>query len=118
MNSKKMKQYDPKHDFKSKLRKGDEVVVLTGKSKGDIGKIETIDKKRGVVYLTGKNLCKKHQKPDLNNHEGGIIDIPAPLHISNVGLVDGKSQKATRLGYQVEGGKKMRFAKKSKSVVS
>lgn len=110
---KKLKQYDPKHSFKSKLRKGDEVVVLTGKSRGEIAKIDEIDKKRGCVYLEGKHLAKKHQKPDLANHEGGIVDVPAPLHVSNVALLDPKSKKATRLGYKVDGEKKTRVARKS-----
>ena len=113
----KLKQYTPKSDFRSKLRKGDEVVVLAGKSKGEVAKIESIDKKKSRVYLAGKNLAKKHQKPDLNNSEGGIIDIPAPIHISKVALVDGKSKQATRLGYVIDGGKKSRIARKSKTVL-
>jgi large subunit ribosomal protein L24 len=111
--ARKIKQVSPRHTFKSKLRKGDEVVVLTGKSKGEVAKIDSLDKKTGRVYLAGKNLAKKHQKPDLSNQEGGIVDVPAPLHISNVALVDGKGKKASRIGYKVEGGKKVRFAKKS-----
>ena len=102
---------------KLKLRKGDEVIVLTGRSRGETGKIEEIDKKTGRVYLAGKNLIKRHTKPDLNNHEGGIIDVPAPLHISNVALVDPKTKKATRVGFKVEGGKKVRIAKASGSVI-
>jgi large subunit ribosomal protein L24 len=110
-----MKQFDPKHSFKSKLRKGDEVIVLTGKSKGETAKIESIDKKTNRVVLAGKNLAKRHQKPDLNNTEGGIVDIPMPIHISNVALVDPKGKKATRVGYKVDGEKKARVAKKSKA---
>lgn len=109
-----LKQFDPKHhSFKSKLKKGDEVVVLTGKSRGETAKIESIDKKKNRVYLEGKNLGKRHQKPDLNNTEGGIVDVPMPLHISNVALADPKGGKATRLGVKVDGGKKTRVAKKS-----
>ena len=80
-------------------------------------KIEDIDKKNNRVYLAGKNLGKRHQKPDLNNHEGGIVDIPMPLHISNVALVDPKSKKATRLGFKTDGDKKVRVAKKSKQTL-
>lgn len=113
-----LKQFDPKHQsFKSKLKKGDEVVVLTGKSKGETAKIESIDKKRNRVFLEGKNLGKKHTKPDLNNNEGGIIDIPMPLHISNVALADPKGGKATRIGLKTSGDSKQRIAKKSGSVV-
>lgn len=107
------KQFDPKHSFKSKLRKGDEVVVLTGRSKGETAKIESIDKKTGRVYLEGKHLAKKNQKPDLANQEGGIVDVPAPLHISNVAIVDPKGKKASRVGYKVDGAKKTRVARKS-----
>jgi len=117
MNSQKFKQYDPKHEFKSKLRKGDEVLILAGKSRDEIGKIETLDKKTGRVFIAGKNLNKKHQKPSLNDQEGGIVDIPMSLHISKVALVDAKTKKATRLGYKLEGDKKVRFAKKSGAVV-
>jgi large subunit ribosomal protein L24 len=108
-----LKQFDPKHSLKTKLRKGDEVVVLTGKSKGEVAKIDQIDKKTGRIYLENKNLAKKHQKPDLANTEGGIVDVPAPLHISNVALADPKGKKATRIGFKMDGGKKVRFAKKS-----
>ncbi len=113
MNTKKLKQFDPKHAFKSKLRKGDEVVILAGKSRGEKAKIESIDKKADRVYLAGKNLNKKHQKADLQNQDGGIIEVPLPLHVSKVAVVDPKSGKATRVGYKVEGGKKVRVAKGS-----
>ena len=110
-----------RHTFKSKLRKGDEVVIIAGRSKGERGPIDQIDKKRNRVYVAGKNLGKRHQKADVNNHEGGIIEAPMPVHISNVALVDPKSDKATRIGFKVETGssqnggrsKKVRFAKSS-----
>lgn len=117
MQSRKFKQHDPKTEFKSKLRKGDEVVVLAGKSKGEVAKIETLDKKRGRVFLAGKNLNKRHQKPNMSNQDGGIVDVPMPIHISKVALLDAKTKKATRLGYKVEGGRKVRVAKKSGAVV-
>src|SRR5687768_2744674 len=113
----KLKQHDPKSDFVSKLRKGDEVIVLTGRSRGETAKIESIDKKNNRVYLENKNLGKRHQKPDLNNTEGGIVDIPMPLHVSNVALVDPKTKKPTRVGYKVDGNKKVRVAKKSGTVL-
>lgn len=118
MTTKKVYQYNPKTDFKSKLRHGDEVVVLTGKSRGEVAKVESIDKKRQRVFLAGKNLNKKHQKPDPNNQDGGIIEVPMGLHISNVALVDASSKKATRIGYKVEGERKSRVAKKSGTVLS
>lgn len=109
-----LKQNNPRYTFKSKLRKGDEVIVLAGKSKGETAKIESIDKKTGYVFLSGKHTAKRHQKPDLQNQDGGIVDMPAPLHISNVAIVDSKSKKGTRIGYKVEGDKKTRVTKKSK----
>lgn len=112
-----LKQFDPKHALKTKLRKGDEVVVLTGKSRGTVATIEEVDRKAGRVYLEGKNFNKKHLKPDPNNQDGGIVDVPMPLHLSNVALVDPKSKKATRLGFKVEGGKKVRVARKSGQTV-
>ena len=113
-----MKQFDPKHEFKSKLRKGDDVIVLAGKSKGETAKIDSIDKKTGRLFLAGKHFSKRHQKPDLNNTEGGIVDIPMSIHASKVALVDPKTKKATRIGFKVEGGKKVRVAKKSGTVIS
>lgn len=115
--AKKLKQINVRHAFKSKLKKGDEVVILAGKSRGETGPIESIDKKTNRVYIAGKNMNKKHQKPDLQNHEGGIVDVPMGVHISKVALADGKTKKPTRIGYKVEGGKKLRFAKKSKSLI-
>jgi large subunit ribosomal protein L24 len=112
-----LKQHNPRYTFKSKLRKGDEVIVLAGKSKGETAKIDAIDKKTGVVFLSGKHTMKRHQKPDLQNQDGGIVDMPAPLHISNVALVDAKSKKGTRVGYKIDGDKKSRIAKKSKATV-
>jgi large subunit ribosomal protein L24 len=110
-----MKQFNPKQVFKSKLRKGDEVVVLAGRSRGEVATIDAIDKKTNTVFLSGgKHTNKRHQKPDLNNTEGGIVDVPAPLHISNVALVDPKGKKATRVGYKLDGDKKSRVAKASK----
>ena len=111
------KQFDPKHEIKTKLRKGDEVVVLTGKSRGAVATIEEVDRKAGRVYIAGKNFNKKHQKPDPNNQDGVIVDVPLPLHISNVALVDPKTRKPTRLGFKVEGDKKVRVARKSGQAV-
>ena len=117
MQSKKLKQYDPKTDFKSKLRKGDEVVILAGRSKGETGKIETLDKKTGRVYIAGKNLVKKHLKPNISNQDGGIVDVPMGIHVSKVALLDSKTSKPTRLGYKVEDGRKVRFSKRSGQVL-
>lgn len=96
-----------------KLKKGDEVIVLTGKNKGKKGKIEKIFPKKDKVVVTGVNMYKRHQKARSEREAGGIIDITRPLHISNVAFVDPKTGKPTRIGYQVSKNEKVRFAKKS-----
>ena len=107
-----------KQQIKFKLKKGDEVVVLTGRSKGTTGKIESVDRKAKKVIVTGANIYKKHQKPDVANPEGGIVELTVPLDFSNVALVDPKTKKATKVGYKTEGDKKVRFAKASGTVLS
>ncbi|MEZ4741119.1 MAG: 50S ribosomal protein L24 [Bdellovibrionota bacterium] len=106
-----------KYEKKSKLKKGDEVVVLTGRSKGMTGVIDSVDLKKDRIFIGGVNLYKKHQKPDMSS-ESGIVDKVMPLHISNVSLVDPKTKKATRVGYKVEAGKKVRFAKASGTILN
>lgn len=106
-----------KQQKKPKLKKGDEVVVLIGRSKGTKGTIERVDRKHDRVFIGGVNIYKKHQKPDVTHPEGGIVDKPMPLHISNVALVDPKTKKATRVGYSLVDGKKVRVAKASGTVL-
>ena len=101
----------------TKLKKGDEVVVLNGRAKGLTGKIDRLDLKNAKVYIGGVNLFKKHLKPSANNPESGIIDKPMPLHVSNVAFVDPKTKKATKLGYQMQGDRKVRIAKVSGTVL-
>lgn len=103
-------------EIQTKLRKGDEVIVRVGKSRGKIGKIDKIDGDR--VYVAGCNLVKRHQRADVNNPDGGIIDKAKSIHISNVALVDPKTRKATRIGFSVVDGKKNRVAKKSGTALS
>lgn len=107
-----------KYQEKFRLKKGDEVVVLTGKSKGGTGKIDKVDFKKNAVFVSGLNLFKKHAKPGVNGDEGGIIDKAMAIHISNVALVDPKTKKATRVGYSSDKGSKTRLAKASKTVLS
>ncbi len=98
---------------KLKIKKGDNVVVISGASKGATGKVMKviIDKNRAIVE--GVNMIKKHTKPSAENPQGGIVEKEAPIHVSNLALVDPKSGKPTRVGYKVEGEKKVRYAKKS-----
>jgi large subunit ribosomal protein L24 len=101
-----------------KLKKGDEVIVLTGKDKGKQGSITKLvgtDK----VLVQGINKAKKHQKPNPNQGvAGGIIDKEMPIHISNIGLYNPDTKKADRVGIKVlEDGKKVRFFKSTNEVV-
>ena len=98
---------------KMKVRKGDKVVVLTGKDKGAKGEILKVFPAESRVLVKGVNMAKKHQKPSAAG-AGGIESIERPIHVSNVALVDPKTDKATRVGYKVlKDGKKVRVAKRS-----
>jgi large subunit ribosomal protein L24 len=99
----------------SKIKKGDLVRVIAGKDKDAEGKVLSVNKKDNTVLVDGVNIVSKHTKPNMQNQTGGIVSQPAPLHISNVMLVvDGE---ATRVGFKVEDGKKVRFAKKTGKVI-
>jgi len=92
-----------------KIKKGDTVMVIAGKSKGRDGKVVSVNAKDRKVIVEGVNEVTKHTKPSAANQNGGIIKKEAPLDISNVMLmVDGKP---TRVGFRMEGDKKVRFAK-------
>ena len=100
-------------NIKFKIKKGDEVIVLTGKDKGKKGKIIRVIPDIRKVIVSDVNKYKKHQKPG-NNEPGGIIEKDMPLHISNVAFYDPSTKKGIRLGYAFnKDGKKMRINKKS-----
>lgn len=93
----------------AKIKKGDTVRVIAGRELGKEGKVTSVDVKNHKVLVEGINKVKKHEKPNMNNQNGQIVEKEAFLDISNVMLVvDGK---ATRVGFKVEDGKKVRFAK-------
>lgn len=99
----------------SKIKVGDTVMVIAGKSKGKQGKVTAINRKTGRVTVEGANMVTKHQKPSAANPQGGIVEQEAPLDISNVMLVaDGQP---TRVGFKIQDGKKVRFAKKTGQVI-
>lgn len=103
---------------KLKIKKDDEVIVITGKDKGKKGTVLKVMPKESRVLVSGVNLVKKHQKPSMAG-AGGIINKEAAIHVSNVALVDPKEGKATRVGYTVlKDGAKVRVAKRSGEVVS
>ncbi len=107
-----------KYQAKFRLKKGDEVVILTGADRGKKGKIDRVDFKRNAVFVANLNIQKKHTRPGANGEAGGILDKVASIHISNVSLADPKSGKATRVGLKVENGKKVRFAKASGQTIA
>ena len=98
---------------KFRIKKGDKVVVLTGKDKGKSGEVKNIDTDRSRVTVAGINLLTKHRKPSQATGAGGKEQIETSLHISNVALVDPKSGKPSRVGYKTVGDKKVRVAKRS-----
>ena len=95
-----------------KIKKGDEVVVIAGKYKGVKGQVLEARPSESRVVVAGVNRHKWHVKPT-QEQAGHIVDREAPIHVSNVALVDPKTKKATRVGYKVEQGKKVRVSKKS-----
>jgi len=103
---------------KLKIKKDDEVIVITGKDKGKKGTVLKVLPKDSRVLVSGVNLVKKHQKPGMNG-AGGIVSQEASLHISNVALVDPKEGKPSRVGYKIlKDGSKARVAKRSGEVVN
>ena len=97
---------------KFKLKKGDEVVVLSGKDKGKTGKIIKMLPKNEKAIVSEINKVKKNQKPD-NNQPGGIIDKEMPIHISNISLYDSALKKNIKVGYKIINDKKVRINKSS-----
>ncbi|MEK4948925.1 50S ribosomal protein L24 [Bacillus sp. FSL W8-1127] len=95
------------------VKKGDKVMVISGKDKGKTGVILAAFPKKNRVIVEGVNIVKKHAKPSQLNPQGGIISQEAPIHVSNVMPLDPKTNEPTRVGYQIVDGKKIRIAKKS-----
>nr|WP_295971134.1 50S ribosomal protein L24 [uncultured Bacillus sp.] len=99
------------------VKKGDKVMVISGKDKGKTGVILASFPKKDRVLVEGVNIVKKHSKPSQANPQGGIISQEAPIHVSNVMPIDPKTGVPTRVGYQTVEGKKVRVAKKSGEVL-
>lgn len=100
----------------SKLKKGDKVIVITGKDKGREGVIASVEPKKGKAIVTGINVAIRHQRQSQNS-QGGRIPTDMPIDLSNLALVDPKEGGATRVGFKMEDGKKRRFAKKSGALI-
>jgi large subunit ribosomal protein L24 len=101
---------------KIKIRKGDTVRVITGSHKGAEGEVLRISKEDNKAVVEGVDLVKKHNKPNAQNPQGGITEKEAPIHISNLSLLTTEG-KTTRLGYRMEEGTKVRYAKKTDEVI-
>ena len=98
-----------------KIKKGDTVQVIAGKDRDKQGKVISVDQKNHRVLVEGVNMVKKHTKPSMANQEGGIVSQEAAIDISNVMLVhDGKP---TRVGFKMDGDKKVRFAKTTGDII-
>jgi large subunit ribosomal protein L24 len=103
----------------SKIRRDDEVVVISGKDRGKTGRVLRVDRGKSKVYVEGLNIVKRHMRPQQvpgaqrAETVGGVIEKEGPIHISNVMLLDPKDGKPTRIGIEVEDGKRYRIARRS-----
>jgi len=102
----------------AKIKKGDSVVVLSGKDKGRTGTVSKVMPKEGKLVVDGVNVAARHRKPSQANPQGGIDRFPAPMHISKVALADPKDGSPTRVRFEIKDGKKVRVAVKSGEVVN
>ena len=102
----------------AKIKKGDSVVVLSGKDKGRTGTVAQVMPKDGKIVVEGINVAARHRKPSQANPQGGIDRFPAPMHISKVALADPKDGTPTRVRFEVKDGKKVRVAVKSGETIN
>ena len=103
--------------IKLKIKSGDIVRVIAGDHKGSEGKIVRVLREKNKAIVEGVNMVSKHTKPSAKNPQGGIVKKEAPIHVSNLSLIDPKSKEATKLGYKQEGDKKEKKKKKSNQVL-
>ncbi|WP_034061899.1 MULTISPECIES: 50S ribosomal protein L24 [Lacinutrix] len=101
---------------KLKIKSGDTVKVIAGDHKGSEGKVQKVLADKNKAIVEGVNMVKKHTKPSAQSPQGGIVEKEAPIQISNLSLLTSKGE-ATRIGYRMEDGKKVRFSKKSNEVI-
>ncbi|MEY3260032.1 MAG: hypothetical protein RIT46_861 [Pseudomonadota bacterium] len=101
----------------AKIKKGDRVVVLAGRDKGRQGQVLRVLPKDDRLFVGGINMVQRHTRPSQGDPQGGIKNKEASLHVSNVALLDPKTGAATRVGFKIEGDKKVRVAKKSGEVI-
>jgi large subunit ribosomal protein L24 len=102
---------------KLKIKKGDKVVVITGRDKGKTGEVKLVLPAENRVVVDGVNMVKRHTAPSAGN-AGGIVEKEASIHVSNIAYVDPKTDKPTRVGYKtLEDGRKVRYAKRSGEII-
>ncbi len=99
--------------IKTNIKKGDNVYVLSGDDRGKQGRVLSVDREKFRAIVEGVNIVTKAAKPSAKHPQGGLIKMEAPIHISNLALIDPKTGKPTRVGHRIEDGKKVRYAKKS-----
>jgi large subunit ribosomal protein L24 len=100
----------------ARIRRDDEVIVISGKDRGKRGKVLRVEPKKERVYVEGLNIVKRHQRPTqtaAGQQAGGVIEREGPIHVSNVALIDPKDGKPTRIGIQIDDGKRLRVSKRS-----
>jgi large subunit ribosomal protein L24 len=102
----------------AKIKKGDKVVVLSGKDKGKAGEVTRSIPREGKVVVSGVNIITRHKKPTQTNPQGGLEKAEAPLHISKVAIQDPKTGKPTRVRFEVQGDKKVRIAVRSGETIN
>ena len=100
----------------ARIRSDDEVIVISGKDRGKRGKVLRVDPRKDKVYVEGLNIVKRHQRPTqtaAGQQAGGVIEREGPIHVSNVMLIDPQDDKPTRVGIEIQDGKRLRVAKRS-----
>ena len=102
----------------AKIKKGDRVVVLSGKDKGKHGEVTQSIPKDGKVVVSGVNIITRHKKPSQTNPQGGLEKAEAPMHVSKVALEDPKTGRATRVRFETRDGKKVRVAARSGELIN
>jgi large subunit ribosomal protein L24 len=100
----------------ARIRRDDEVIVISGKDRGKRGKVLRVEPKKERVFVEGLNIVKRHQRPTqtaAGQQAGGVIEREGPIHVSNVMLIDPKDGKPTRIGVEIENGQRLRVSKRS-----
>ena len=100
-----------------KIKKGDKVLVISGKNRGKTGKVMNVFYGRSKAIVEGVNLQKKHVRPKKQGEKGQMVEVTVPIDISNIKLICDKCNKATRVGYKVEGKEKFRICKKCEEAI-